>query len=391
MVQARCDCHRCGEDQAFLRAATRPEALSRRKAPVTAVDLFAGCGGLSCGLEEAARRVGRRLDVRLAVDADPGIAAIYKRNFDSAHVVAADVAHLFPGEPGDELHAEESRLAMLAGRPDVLLAGPPCQGHSDLNNHTRRHDPKNALYLKVARAAEVLRPGVAIVENVPAVQHDRSDVVSATIGAFEKLEYVVDARVVDLALVGVPQHRRRFVLLASRLDEVDPTVQLDRIASTWGEHAVRTIDWAMRDLESIAPSDVMDEAARRSTENQRRIDYLFEHGVYDLPDSERPACHRDKEHSYRSVYGRLRWNAPSQTVTTGFGSMGQGRYVHPSKRRTLTPREAARLQAFPDWFEWGTKRRTLLSTTIGNAVPPFLTMTLGTAILDALGRGGASS
>ena len=390
MVQARCDCDRCREDQAFLRAAIRPGAPSRRKAPVTAIDLFAGCGGLTCGLEEAARRAGRRLDIYLAVDVDPGIAAIYKRNFDSAHVVAADLIDLFPGEPGDELHPQESRLARLAAWPDVLLAGPPCQGHSDLNNHTRRDDPKNALYLKVARAAEVLRPAVAIVENVPAVQHDRNDVVATTVAAFEKLEYRVDARVVDLALVGVPQHRRRFVLLASRVGKVDPTAQLDRIATLWGDHSARTVDWAIRDLEFVSPSDVMDEAARRSQENERRIQYLFEHRLYDLPDSERPTCHRDKVHSYRSVYGRLHWDRPAQTLTTGFGSMGQGRYVHPSQRRTLTPREAARLQAFPDWFEWGTKQRTLLSTTIGNAVPPFLTMTLGRSILDALGRGEIS-
>lgn len=390
MVQARCDCHRCSDDQAFLRAATRPEAPSRRKVPVTAVDLFAGCGGLSCGLEEAARRAGRRLDIRLAVDVDPGIAAIYKRNFDSAHVIAADLRDLLPGEPGDELHSEELRLAKLAARPDVLLAGPPCQGHSDLNNHTRRDDPKNALYLRVARAAEVLRPAVAIVENVPAVQHDRNEVVSTTIAAFEKLEYKVDARVIDLALVGVPQHRRRFVLLASRVGEVDPTAQLDRITTLWDEHPARTVDWAIRDLESVSPSDVMDEPARRSQENERRIQYLFDHQLYDLPDSERPTCHRDKEHSYRSVYGRLRWDRPAQTITTGFGSMGQGRYVHPSKHRTLTPREAARLQVFPDWFDWGTRQRTLLSTTIGNAVPPLLTMALGRSILEALGRGEVS-
>lgn len=386
MPNCACDCERCRLDLGFLRRATRPAAPSRRRPPVTAVDLFAGCGGLTCGLLEAARRADRGLDVVLAAELEPLIAASYKRNFPGARVVTTDVASLFPGEPGDELHPEEERIARLVGRPDFLLAGPPCQGHSDLNNHTRRNDPKNALYLKVARAAEVLRPAVAIVENVPAVQHDRSDVVSQTIASLEKLEYAVDARVIDLAIVGVAQRRRRYVLLASRVPEVVPGAELDRLTEDWGDHHPRTIGWAIGDLEDAAPVSTVDQPARRSAANERRISFLFEHDLYDLPDAERPPCHRDFDHSYKSVYGRLRWNMPAQTITTGFGSMGQGRYVHPSRRRTLTPHEAARLQAFPDWFDWGTDQRTALSTMIGNAVPPFLTMALGAAVLRALGR-----
>lgn len=386
MGKTGCDCEPCGLDQAFLQGALRPKPPSRRRAQVTAVDLFAGCGGLSCGLMEAARRADRRLDVRLAADLEPAIAALYKRNFPDARVLAADVASLLPGEPGDELRAEEVRLRRSVGRLDFLLAGPPCQGHSDLNNHSRRDDPRNALYLKVARAVEVLRPAVAIIENVPAVQHDRNDVVSQTISALEKLDYQVAARVVDLSVVGVPQHRRRYVLLASRLPEVVPVDELDRLVANWGEHEPRTVAWAIKDLEKAASVSVVDQPARRSSENERRIAYLFDHGLYDLPDSERPRCHRDFEHSYRSVYGRLSWDKPAQTITTGFGSMGQGRYVHPSQRRTLTPHEAARLQGFPDWFDWGAGQRTVLSTSIGNAVPPLLTIAIGSAVLQALGR-----
>src|SRR6185312_3602501 len=113
--------------------------------------------------------------------------------------------------------------------------------------------------------------------------------------------------------------------------------------------------------------------------------FLFEHGLYDLPNNQRPECHRDGNHSYRSVYGRLRWTEPAQTITTGFGSMGQGRYVHPQRRRTLTPHEAARLQTFPDWFDFGKEtRRGVLAKAIGNAVPPFLTLQIGQLILPSL-------
>jgi DNA (cytosine-5)-methyltransferase 1 len=382
-----CSCDRCGLDRAFLRTGVRPTAPSRKKHVVTAVDLFAGCGGLTCGLEEAARRAGRQLDVSLAVDVEAKIARVYKQNFPRARVLAADVASLFPGAPGTPSGVGEVRLAELAASPDFLVAGPPCQGHSDLNNHTRRADPRNALYLRVARAAEVLEPRVVIVENVPAVQHDRDDVVGVTVLALEKLGYSVASGVIDLAHVGVPQHRRRFVLLASVDDRVDPFALLDEISQAWPEHGPRTVDWAIRDLEATPSTAAIDLPSTISAENRRRIEYLFEQSCFDLPDSERPTCHRDKAHSYRSVYGRLRWERPAQTITTGFGSMGQGRYVHPSRPRTLTPHEAARLQTFPDWFDWGSTARTTLSTIIGNAVPPLLTLHLGERILTAQGRG----
>jgi DNA (cytosine-5)-methyltransferase 1 len=89
------------------------------------------------------------------------------------------------------------------------------------------------------------------------------------------------------------------------------------------------------------------------------------------------------------MYGRLHWDRPAQTVTTGFGSMGQGRYVHPSRRRTITPHEAARLQTFPDWFDFGQSSRGQLADMIGNAVPPLVMVALGGAAVRALNLAGA--
>jgi DNA (cytosine-5)-methyltransferase 1 len=346
------------------------------------VDLFAGCGGLSCGLEEAARRAGRRLDIRLAVDLDPRIAGLFQRNFPHARAIASDVATVFSGAVGDALDLLEARLSRL-GPIDFLVGGPPCQGHSNLNNHTRRNDPKNALYLKVARAAEVLQPRVVLVENVPAVQHDVEDVVTQTRKELENLGYTVDARVLDLSTVGTPQRRKRFLILGSRDARVEPTNLLDSIVNDWGDHEPRTVRWAIHDLRDVSGT-LIDTASTASADNQARIAHLFEEGIYDLPDEWRPACHRDKVHSYRSVYGRLRWDGPAQTVTTGFGSMGQGRYVHPSRRRTITPHEAARLQGFPDWFDWGSAARGTIATAIGNAVPPLLSLSIGTRVLRSL-------
>ena len=332
-----------------------------------AVDLFAGCGGMSFGFEAAAREAGWAV-TGLAIEVDPAIAVVYAKNCPGMHTIAGRVEDFFDGDCGDAVTPREARLAGVHAEADILMGGPPCQGHSDLNDRTRRTDPRNRLYLRMARAAEVLRPRVVVVENVPAVIHDALDVVRDMVKILEKSNFAVAERVIRLGQIGVPQMRRRHLLVASSC-AVDPNAILDQISSLGIEQ--RSVRWAIEDLE-IGDKSPLGVPARRSLMNIKRMRHLFEHDVYDLPNSLRPPCHRDKAHSYNAVYGRLRWDASAPTITTGFTSMGQGRYVHPSLERTLTAHEAARLQAFPDWFDWHTDRRTLLSTMIGNAVPPLL-------------------
>jgi DNA (cytosine-5)-methyltransferase 1 len=137
----------------------------------------------------------------------------------------------------------------------------------------------------------------------------------------------------------------------------------------------RDLRWAIGDLEdSASSSSFMDRPNSPQPHTQRRIDWLFDHDEYDLPDTERPKCHSSKKHTYKAVYGRLRWDRPAPTITGGFDTMGRGRFVHPSRRRTLTPREAARIQFIPGFFDFGAfaDRRVALADLIGNAVPPKL-------------------
>jgi DNA (cytosine-5)-methyltransferase 1 len=345
---------------------------------------------MSIGLAEAARRSRFRLEIPLALDSDEAAIQIYKANMPGADARVGDVAACFDGESGAPLTFIERKTQESVGKVDVLLGGPPCQGHSDLNNHTRRNDPKNALYLLMARAATVLQPNVVVVENVAPVQRDKSGVVQATAAALTQAGYTVAGRVLDLRRVGVPQRRRRYVMLATAVPEVAASKILESLAKGLHQHPDRSVHWAIADLAGLETKTTYDTASRANEENRRRIDYLFGHDAYDLPNSERPECHRDRDHSYVSMYGRLRWNAPAQTITTGFGSMGQGRYVHPAERRTLTPHEAARLQTFPDWFSFGEKSpRSVLAKMIGNAVPPLLMIELGSRILAGLATAAA--
>jgi DNA (cytosine-5)-methyltransferase 1 len=227
---------------------------------------------MSVGLEEAARRSGYSLDVSLAVDTDEAVIEIYKTNLPDAHTEVVDVATLFDGVIGKPMTKSERGVSEAIGQVDVLLGGPPCQGHSDLNNHTRRRDPKNALYLKMARAAEVLAPRVVVVENVVPVQWDDADVVKRTSKALSRAGYEVAGRVLDLRRLGVPQLRRRFVLLASNVPAIDPVSVLESLASWMPDHQDRTVRWVAPRPDPLRPRELRQDAetARRGPRALRR-------------------------------------------------------------------------------------------------------------------------
>ena len=358
----------CGIE--WIRRTTPPPLEGKAAGTSAVVDLFCGCGGPSLGVREALRARRCRMDVKLALDNNAEALAVYRANFRPADgaVLAKDVADVLPGNPGEPLSEKELALQQRLGNVDILVAGPPCQGHSDLNNATRRRDPRNVLYLKVVRFVEVAAPRIVIVENVPAVVHDRAGVVTASQVALKHLDYSVQDLVIDASSLGLPQTRKRHLLIATR------GAMLGAINLPVNGRSVRVaLSEFIGDIEDEwLTSDGMFRSPSRMTEaNRLRVNYLFANHLYDLPDHLRPSCHRDKPHTYASMYGRLHWDRPAQTITSGFGSMGQGRFVDPRNPRMLTPHEAARIQGFPDFFDFSAaEHRTTLSQMIGNAVPP---------------------
>ncbi len=357
----------------WVKRVRKPRWKASGAAELSVVDLFCGCGGMTLGVFEAARQSRRRFSVKLAVDIDESPLGVFRSNFDCDELVAQrdNVASLFSGSLGARLSREERNLAKLSGDVSVVVSGPPCQGHSDLNNSTRRDDPRNEFYLSTIRAVEVLRPKAAIVENVPTVVHDRGNVTSRARTHLESLGYVVTENVLELARFGIPQVRKRHVLIAHRgTDEFELRQSRNGVVvPSIGEFLAGLED------EPDRRNEIFCQPGRMTDENRERVDWLFENDALNLPNELRPSCHRDKPHSYVSMYGRLDWNAPAQTITTGFGSMGQGRYVHPKRKRTITPHEAARIQGFPDFFDFSPASGiTALRKMIGNAAPPQLTL-----------------
>ena len=201
-------------ERAWLQSTVAPPCGASRSS-LRVVDLFSGCGGLSIGLAEAARALNRSFEPVLAVDVDQVAAETYAANFPTAATVCKDVTEVLPGKVGARLTSAERMLSKHHAEIDVLVGGPPCQGHSDFNNRTRHADDKNELYRTMVRAAEVLEPQHILIENVPGALNDRRSVVQRTADALGELGYHVSIGVMNLHDIGVPQRRRRLALMAS--------------------------------------------------------------------------------------------------------------------------------------------------------------------------------
>lgn len=346
---------------------------------IRVVDLFCGCGGLSLGIEEACRALEYKFTPVLGADMATAALDLYKKNFAPQYALSDPIEEHIDSDIGCPLSEKEKHFVDMVGRVDILIGGPPCQGNSDLNNHTRRNDPRNLLYLRMIRCAELLSPKYILIENVPGVQHDKHNVVDIAKSELTKMGYNVDSGVIHMSEIGVPQKRKRFFLIASKHKKVS-------LSNAIQQHLAdeKSIGWAIEDLLDVQTDSVFDTPANSSVTNKKRIDYLFDHDIYDLPNSERPDCHRLKKHSYTSVYGRMYWDIPAPTITGGFGSNGQGRFVHPKKRRTITPHEAARIQFFPDYFDFSGVKRRELQQIIGNAVPSKASYIVGIEFLGEI-------
>ena len=364
-------CDASGVDQYFLRQRRRPAYTSGCGEPLRIADLFCGCGSLSLGAMEAARALGRPAHLQLAADINADSLRVLSASLGSRRTRHVDLATALDGKKGSKATSSESRLLRGTGTElDLVLAGPPCQGHSRLNNHTRHDDDKNSLYLKAARFVELTTPKYILLENVATIGSDKRQSLIKTVEYLSDLEYEVEHSRIDLSWLGVPQSRLRHVLIGCRKGQPPISIQ-DVLEEFRPPGSARTLEWALSDLlnqpKSAAP---FDKASQPTTTNAKRIKWL--HGAsdrYNLPNEKRPDCHRG-DHSYKSMYGKLRWDAPAQTITSGYGSMGQGRYVHPKEPRTITPHEAARLQMIPDFFRFDkTDKRTAWAEMIGNAAP----------------------
>lgn len=338
----------------------------------------------------AIRDLGIRPSSQLAVDVDAPALRAYTRNLHPLRTLCKSVTDLveFEVHRNNDSWSFSSHPRPLAAATsleaqiDIVIGGPPCQGHSNLNNATRKTDARNGLYFGAVALAVALKPHAIIFENVPEVRIARSRVINASTALLKSLGYNVEEFMLTATEFGWPQTRRRHFLVAS-LSRIESEIDLRRFYG--GAHPSSSSF-----LSLITPREkpaLMNAIPDYNDETKMRLDfYANNEGVFDLPLSLRPQCQRSGT-TYESVYGRIRPDGPFPTITTGFLTAGRGRFIHPCELRTLTPSEASFVQGFPIWYDFGDDldlTKSMLTKWIGDAVPLPLGYVAAMAVLPSM-------
>ena len=336
------------------------------------VDLFCGAGGLSHGFLLEGFRVAAGLDV----DADCRFP--FEQN-NQAHFVQGDLAS-FRGRQVSKLFAPNL--------PQVLVGCAPCQPFSTYNHNNT--DPQWKLLAEFGRIVSETRPQVVSMENVPQLTKFRGgQVFHAFLDTLRRSGYRVHWQIAFAPDYGVPQRRRRLVLLASRLG------QIELEPPTHAPDSYLTVRDAISEFPALTagevhPDDPLHRCSRLSSLNLARIRVAKAGGTWhDWDDSLVADCHKaDTGRTYSSVYGRMEWGSPAPTITTLFYGFGNGRFGHPEQDRALSLREGSILQSFPPLYRFTAPGKRVrfktLGRMIGNAVPVELARAIARSVWSHL-------
>jgi DNA (cytosine-5)-methyltransferase 1 len=382
-----------------------------------AVDLFSGAGGITLGLINAG------FDVRLCSDAAECCQSTHFRNFPGIPFVRRDIHTL----TGADIRQE---AGVGRGELDLLIGGPPCQGFSIIGQR-ELCDPRNGLFHQFMRIAEELLPKILVIENVPGLATLEKGAVLAELGnAFRDAGYSIDCAELLAAQYGVPQMRWRmffigwrsdlgrrggfpkpthgrgsigdmvpnrtipfaltegFVTVREAISDLPP-VEAGGYAATY----CRGPEGLYQDMRLNAPAKLCNHyAPRLSTQNLERLRHLRPGEDWRslprdlLPGSMRRALRKDHTRRFR----RMRWDGIARSIITRFRDPKSGEYIHPDQHRTISIREAARIQSFPDWFVFESTNSEQYDQ-VGNAVPPLLAKAVGMELRTALAGPHAES
>lgn len=294
--------------------------------PYNAIDLFSGCGGMTEGLIHAGFRV------IAAVEIDKFASETYMANHKRHGVTLfeTDIRKLQP----EQIHE------LLGGEPLHLLAGcPPCQGFSSLRKKNRKKsskDSRNSLILEYYRMVKELKPICIMLENVPGIEN--YTLFKKVFSQLKKLNYYPQYKIVNVADYGVPQRRKRLVMTGSLLGPIDVSEGNSRLFT------VRDYIGNLENVE-VTTDPVHRRYPHHSEAVMERIRLTPPNGGSrrDLPDCYTLNCHRKEGVGFNDIYGRLRWDDVSSTITGGCLNPSKGRFLHPEENRCITARETALL------------------------------------------------
>lgn len=361
------------------------------------IDLFSGCGGLSLGFLKAGYEIVK------AVEFDKEIANSYKMNHPEIEMIVDDIRNV------DNENVFKKNMA------DVIIGGPPCQGFSMAGARIREgfiEDPRNYLFKSYFNIVKCVKPKAFVFENVKGIlTMEKGKIFKQILEIFSNKElldgdfYRLYYRVVKASDYGIPQERERVIIIGLKNTEKD-------VESIWAQTKIQVQkefptffdNVTIRDAIGNLPNETEDGLIYNPHPMTTYQQFLASNGTTltnhnATKHSDLAICrmkrvgngenfkvlHEDIKSVHSGSYGRLCWNEHAQTITTRFDTPSGGRFTHPDKNRTITPREAARIQSFPDDFVF-LGNRTSICKQIGNAVPPKLAFFLSKVIDNCIGE-----
>lgn len=349
-------------------------------AKLKVIDFFCGAGGMSYGLHQAG------LKVLAGIDNDADCRNTYEKNIPDSTFIKHDISRL-------TVNKLIEKLGISRNDPHLVLAGcSPCQYWSKIRTDKRKAQKTAFLLKNFQRFIRELKPGFVIVENVPGLATNKSQsILPGFLDFLSSQGYNFDDGVINANHYGVPQNRKRYLLVASRLGEVtlpvahhDPKLNVQSFIGV--AHGFEKIAAGHKD-----DSPFQHTVASLSEENMKRIIVTPKSGGdrsswKDNKELQIPA-YEGKDHIFRDVYGRMYWDRPAPTITTRFTSFSNGRFGHPEENRAISIREGATLQTFPKTFVFHGTNMAHLARQIGNAVPPELAKRIGLHLLSIASHG----
>lgn len=342
-----------------------------------AVDFFCSGGGMSYGMQSAG------IQILAGIDFDKNCKETYEANIEGAEFVHADVFDLKETEL-------ENRLSLKRNDDELVLIGcSPCQFWSIINTNKAKSEKSKNLLVEFSRFVKYFRPGYVVVENVPGVLRRKEE--SGLNGFIEWLKSNgyenPHFKVHNVNDYGVPQNRKRFTLIATRIsqDEIKP------IEMEGEKPLVKDVLGVENGFPKIQPghkdeSEFLHSVPNISEINKKRLEKVEKNGGNRLGFADDPElqldCFVGKDDSFKDTFGRLWWDKPAPTITTKFFSISNGRFVHPEENRALSIREGATLQSFPLTYKFDGTSTANIARMIGNAVPPKYATAIGKAIIQ---------
>ena len=351
--------------------------MKNKNKKLKVLDLFAGVGGLSYGFELAG------FEISGAIEFDQVIAESMKKNHKNTKIFTGDIRNIKPNYVKKEI-----------GNIDVIVGGPPCQGFSLKGQRNGFKDERNFLFKEYIKYINFFKPKYFVMENVPNILSEKGGYFKNQIlKEFKNIGYKVSYGILNASDFGVPQNRKRAVFLGSLNKEINlPKSKLDKKVTVWD---------AISDLAYINSGEGMFESEYMNKpqsiyqkEMRKKSSKLYNHvatkhleiaidRLKRIPPEKGKEYLKEKISStFGQTWGRLEKNKQSPTIVTRFDTPSNGKNSHPFLHRAITPREAARLQSFPDDFIfYGNK--TSIAKQIGNAVPPLLGLAIANHLLQS--------